>query len=74
MNTDLQILFGLMFAHVIDFCWVLRVVNNHSGYIAFDASLALFTKEGLFNCTLCLVLKAAQLHIEIYWIWEICLV
>lgn len=74
MKTDLQILFGLMFARVIDFRWVLRVVNNHSGCIAFDATLALFTEAELFNCTLCLALKAVQLHMETYWIWEICLV
>ena len=74
MKTDLKILFGLMFAHVIDFCWVLRVVNNNSAYIAFDANLALFTETELFNCTLCLLLRAEQLHMEMYWIWEICLV
>ena len=68
MQTDLQILFGLMFVRVIDFCWVLRVVNNHSWYIAFDANLALFTEAGLYNCTLCLVLKAVQPHREMYWI------
>ena len=71
MASDLQIVFGGMFAYVIDFHRVLRVVNNHSGFIAFNASSVLFTEEELTQSCLITHCVQALSVISVIWIFVI---